>query len=30
LRVTIPFHGSDSLHPKIVRQAIAEAEDEGR
>lgn len=31
LRVTIPFHGSGTLHPKIVKQAldiIAEANGE--
>jgi len=22
LRVTIPFHGTETLHPKIVRQAL--------
>ncbi len=30
LRVTVPFHGNTTLHPKIVKQVVETIEDDAR
>lgn len=30
LRITVPFHGNTTLHPKIVKQVIEAIEDDAR